>query len=119
MQVPLVEPSTEPSPALEPTEEQKRWWHKRRWLVLIAALVLCTLTTFLWLSGHKKTPAPGNLVSSSPTDTHGMLRLKGTTQAVRTRAIQAPLLAGDKEGTLTITNLRASRLECEAGRHPG
>jgi multidrug efflux pump subunit AcrA (membrane-fusion protein) len=115
MQVPLVEPSTEPSPALEPTEEQKGWWHKRRWLVLIVALLLCTLTTSLWLIRHKKTPASGNVISSSPTDTHEMLRLKGTTQAVRTRAIQAPLLAGDKEGTLTITNLRPAGSSVKQG----
>jgi HlyD family secretion protein len=115
MQVPLVEPSTEPSPALEPTTEPKGWWHKRRWLVLIAALVLCTLATSLWLSKHKKTPTSGSLLSSSPADTHGTLRLKGTTQAVRTRSIQAPLLAGDKEGTLTITNLRPAGSSVKQG----
>jgi multidrug efflux pump subunit AcrA (membrane-fusion protein) len=115
MQVPLVEPSTEPSPALEPTTEPKGWWHKRRWLVLIAALMLCTLATSLWLRERKKTPTSGSLPSSSPTDTHGTLRLKGTTQAVRTRAIQAPLLAGDKEGTLTITNLRPAGSSVKQG----
>ena len=83
--------------------------------VLVAALVLCILATSLWLNGHKKTPTSGSIVSSSPTDTHGVLRLKGTTQAVRTRAIQAPLLAGDKEGTLTITNLRAAGSSVKQG----
>jgi hypothetical protein len=28
MQAPLVEPDTEPSPALEPTREQQGWWHQ-------------------------------------------------------------------------------------------
>src|ERR1700733_170099 len=112
MQAPLVEPGTEPSPvpapALEPTREQQRWWRKRRWLALFAAIVLCALTTSLWLTGHNKAPASGSLTYSSPANTNGGVRLKGTTQAVRTRSIQAPLLAGEKEGTLTITNLRAA-----------
>ena len=115
MQAPLVEPGTEPSPALEPTREQQGWWHKKRWLVLIAAIVLCTLATFLWLTGHNKARGPGTLISSSPADTNGELRLKGTTQAVRTRSIQAPLLAGEKAGTLTITNLRAAGSSVKQG----
>jgi membrane fusion protein (multidrug efflux system) len=44
-----------------------------------------------------------------------VLRLKGTTQAVRTRSIQAPLLAGEKEGTLTITDLRAAGSSVKQG----
>jgi HlyD family secretion protein len=115
MQAPLVEPGTEPSPALEPTREQQGWWHKKRWLVLIAAIVLCTLATFLWLAGHNKAPVPGSQISSSPADINGELRLKGTTQAVRTRAIQAPLLAGEKAGTLTITNLRTAGSSVKQG----
>ena len=115
MQAPLVEPDTEPSPALEPTREQQGWWHQRRWLVLIAGIVLCTLATSLWLTGHKKAPASSSLISSSPTDSNGVLRLKGTTQAVRTRSIQAPLLAGEKEGTLTITDLRAAGSSVKQG----
>jgi hypothetical protein len=115
MQAPLVEPDTEPSSVLEPTGKQQDWWHKRRWLVPIAAIVLCSLATTLWLIRHKKAPAPHSLLSSSATDTHGVLRLKGTTQAVRTRSIQAPLLAGEKEGTLTITDLRAAGSSVKQG----
>ena len=115
MQAPLVEPGTEPSPTLEPTREQQGWWRKKRWPLLIAAIVLCALATLLWLTGHNKAPAPGRLISSSPADTNGELRLKGTTQAVRTRSIQAPLLAGEKAGTLTITNLRAAGSSVKQG----
>jgi multidrug resistance efflux pump len=43
------------------------------------------------------------------------LRFKGTTQAVRTRAIQAPLLAGATEGVLTITSLRAAGSSVKQG----
>src|ERR1700761_7492045 len=105
MQAPLVERGTEPTPALEPTREQQGWWHKKRWRLLIAAISLCIVATFLWLARHNKTTLPASLRSSSPVDSSGELRLKGTTQAVHTRSIQAPLLAGEKEGTLTITNL--------------
>ena len=115
MQAPLVEPGTEPSPVLEPTREQPPWWRKRRWLILLAVIALCTLTTSLWLTGHKKAPASGILKSSSPTETTGGLRLKGTTQAVRMRSIQAPLLAGEKEGTLTITNMRPAGSSVKQG----
>jgi HlyD family secretion protein len=115
MRAPLVEPDTEPSPALEPIREQQDWWRERRWLVLIAAIVLCTLATTLWLTRHKKAPASNSPLSSSPTETNGVLRLKGTTQAIRTRSIQAPLLAGEKEGTLTITDLRAAGSSVKQG----
>jgi HlyD family secretion protein len=115
MPAPLVEPDTEPSSTLEPATKQQHWWRKRRWLVLIAAIVFCILATTLWLTGHKKAPASYNSLSSSPAGANGVLRLKGTTQAVRTRAIQAPLLAGEKEGTLTITDLRAAGSSIKQG----
>jgi HlyD family secretion protein len=115
MQAPLVEPATEPSSVLEPTSQQQSWWHKRRWLVLIGAIVLCILATTLWLTRHKKAPAAHSPLSSSPAETNGVLRLKGTTQAVRTRSIQAPLLAGEKEGTLTITDLRLAGSSVKQG----
>jgi hypothetical protein len=117
MQVPLVEPGTESSvasgPIPPPSREQEGWWLKRRWQLLIAALVCCALATSLWLSRRGKTPATYS--SSSPASPGGVLRLKGTTQAVRSRSIQAPLLAGDKEGTLTITNLRAAGSSVKQG----
>lgn len=115
MQAPLVEPGTEPTPALEPAAQQQRRWRSRRWLLLFVAIVFATLATFLWLRGHKKTPAPGSLLSSPPVEADRVLRLTGATQAARTRSIQAPLLAGDKEGTLTITNLRPAGASVKQG----
>ena len=53
MQVPLVEPGTEPSPALEPALAPPGATgprHNKRWLVLIIAIVLCTLAASLWLT---------------------------------------------------------------------
>jgi multidrug resistance efflux pump len=43
------------------------------------------------------------------------LRLKGTTEAVQARSIQAPLLAGQKVGSLTITRLARSGTRVKQG----
>jgi biotin carboxyl carrier protein len=106
MQVPLVEPGAEPAVAPEPALEEKGWWRNRRWQVLIAVLLCCALAASLWLTRRSK--PPGIHTSSTAIYPRGTLRLKGTTQAVRSRAIQAPIIAGDKEETLTITNLRTA-----------
>jgi HlyD family secretion protein len=113
MQVPLVEPGTEPSVAPEPALKEKGWWRNKRWQFLIAVLACCALATALWLSRRTKTP--GTYRASSASYASGALRLKGTTQAIRSRSIQAPLLAGDKAGTLTITNLRTAGSSVKQG----
>jgi len=56
-------------------------------------------------------PSPISL-STGPSNT---LRLKGSTSAVETRSIQAPLLAGQQVGTLTITKLIASGTHVRKG----
>ena len=53
--------------------------------------------------------------SSSTATPNATLRLKGTTAAVEARAIQAPLLAGQQVGTLTITKLVASGTHVKKG----
>jgi multidrug efflux pump subunit AcrA (membrane-fusion protein) len=116
MQSPLAEPGTESTTTVtdqlpEPQPNSRgSWWRSRPWLVAMVALVAAALTTLLWLNGRNRLPtrvAP-SASSHNSAETGGMLRLKGTTQAVRTHSIQAPLLAGEKEGTLTITNMRAA-----------
>jgi multidrug resistance efflux pump len=62
----------------------------------------------LFLVGiKKKTRSSGSDSQSSsiPTDPSRILRLRGTTEAVQTRAILAPLLSGQQVGTLTVTSL--------------
>ncbi len=114
MQAPLVEPGTETTPALEPTPEQQGWLHRRKWLLLLVAIVVGALTTFLWLHGHRGRPTPSSTAASS-VNTYRTLRLTGTTQAARMRSIQAPTLAGDKEGTLTITDMRPAGSSVKQG----
>jgi HlyD family secretion protein len=114
MQAPLVEPGTETTPALEPTPEQQGWLHRRRWLLLLVAIVVGALATLLWLRGHKGPPTQSSTAPSS-VNAYRTLRLTGTTQAARTRSIQAPMLAGDKEGTLTITDMRLAGSSVKQG----
>jgi len=125
MQSPLAEPDTaatpapdrqgEPSPNALPESEQ-RWWRKPVWLGLTVAIVFAALAALLW-SGRAKGPATSNTLATTSTtaQTLGTLRLKGTTQAARTRSIQAPVLAGDKEGTLTITSMQRAGASVKRG----
>jgi HlyD family secretion protein len=62
---------------------------------------------FLLAGIKRKTPLRGKGAQpvSSQADPSRVLRLNGATEAVQTRAILAPLLAGQQVGTLTITRL--------------
>jgi len=104
MQTPLVEPGTEIAPA--PAAKPPARWRRSRLLLLIIAIVAAALATSLWM--RQKAPVPGTVRYSAPVNGSTPLRLTGTTQATHTRSIQAPVLAGDKEGTLTITSLRTA-----------
>jgi multidrug resistance efflux pump len=63
--------------------------------------------TFLLLGLKTKTQSSGSGSQASRSHIHSSptLRLKGTTEAVQSRAILAPLLAGQQVSTLTITKL--------------
>jgi HlyD family secretion protein len=76
-----------------------------RGLMLLGAIVVAILSLWL-LKGHKPVGATRAMPSTGgDSPAAASFRLKGTTQAVETRAILAPLLAGAQEGTLTITRL--------------
>jgi len=62
-------------------------------------------------SSAKKTPSP----STANLSASGSLRLKGTTEAVRMRAILAPVLAGQFVATLTVTRLTTSGTNVKRG----
>ena len=124
MQSPLAEPGTEPSSppdqVVNPSRDLRRdsdksWWRQRLWQWIAAVVFLGGLAILVWLAFTKKTAAPENATTTSQAEAAGVLRLKGTTQAVRARAILAPLLAGAKEGTLTITSLRAAGASVKQG----
>src|SRR6202047_1779876 len=77
---------------------------KGRILTAVAGLVVGIV---LFVGIRVKTPSVKNaaLPPHAPADVSRTLRLKGTTEAVQTRAVLAPLLAGQQVGTLTITRL--------------
>jgi multidrug resistance efflux pump len=75
----------------------------------VAGIVLCVAIaaglTILLVSRHA-TPAGNGLANTSgPAGGNEVLRLKGMTEAVEKRAIQTPLLAGERSGTLTVIKL--------------
>ena len=118
MQSPLADPVTETSPAGGPAPAPDTGAihrPRRAWLCLLFAILLAAFASFLWLSAPRQSPVDRALPIKNAPETAGVLRLKGTTQAVNTHAVQAPVLAGDKEGTLTITRLRTAGSSIHAG----
>ena len=75
--------------------------------MLVVAMVALVVGTLLLAGVERKTRSSesGSQASSAHTDSGRTLRLNGTTEAVQSRAILAPLLAGEQVGTLTITKL--------------
>ncbi|HTS05215.1 MAG TPA: efflux RND transporter periplasmic adaptor subunit [Candidatus Eisenbacteria bacterium] len=75
----------------------------RRWIWAAAAVALAALVLALALElRHASTTKVAQTFTS---DSLQIVRLKGTTEAVQSRAILAPLLAGQHIGTLTIVHL--------------
>jgi multidrug efflux pump subunit AcrA (membrane-fusion protein) len=70
-------------------------------------LLAACLALVLYLTASKKSGPASNPSQTSLGTGHGasVLRLKGTTEAVQSRAILAPMLAGQQMNTLTITKL--------------
>jgi multidrug resistance efflux pump len=82
-------------------------WSKGRVSLLVAfACVACVVAAILVIKKkHSHVPAIPTQASAAEVEGSRGLRLKGTTQAVESRAILAPTLSGEKFGTLTIVKL--------------
>ena len=91
----------------------------RRWRgVFVAGVVVLVIGTLLLVGIRRKTRSSGigsQSLSAAQTPSNRVLRLKGTTEAVQSRAILAPLLAGEQVGTLTITGLARSGSRVKQG----
>jgi len=74
-------------------------------VLVVIALIVGTLVLVGTKAGKKQSSGSGGQSSSLHADSSRTLRLKGTTEAVESRAILAPLLAGQSVGTLTITKI--------------
>lgn len=99
--VPEVEmPTAEgpPDSSLQPPG-RSRWW-------LIGIAVAAVLGILLFINLRSKAPSlHGAVPGAGAANPGATLRLKGTTEAVQSRAILAPVLEGQQVSTLTITKL--------------
>jgi HlyD family secretion protein len=76
--------------------------HRLRWLIAVA-LVLLLLASALFLRPRK---SASRTAANTVAENGGqILRLKGTTEAVESRAILAPVISGQQVGALTIIHL--------------
>jgi HlyD family secretion protein len=69
----------------------------------------------LVLALRSRHAAPSQLAQSISIDSGQVLRLKGTTEAVQSRSLLAPVLAGQQVPTLTIIRLAAGGVRVKAG----
>src|SRR5437879_53288 len=92
----------------ETQPEQQRgsglWLKLRAWFIVAAmAAVLCVI--LLVATRSKRAALRTVAQSSNLTNLNPFLRLKGTTEAVQSRAVLAPLLAAQQVSTLTVSRL--------------
>lgn len=78
----------------------------RAWLRAgLIGVALVVIAAVLFVATRNKPPAASSQSSPTALVPGQVLRLKGSTEAVQSRAILAPTLAGQQEGTLTIIRL--------------
>jgi biotin carboxyl carrier protein len=85
----------------------------RGWIVIAATAL--ALGIVLLAAIRSKTPTLGKSPKSVSVIATQVLRLKGTTEAVQSRSILAPLLAGQQVPTLTIIRLTAAGTRVKQG----
>jgi HlyD family secretion protein len=108
-----IDPGIQPEPA---NDDKTRPRKLRGWLIglAVATVVLLLIIRTLTMQTHQT--APTNQTAQSAVSAGGqVLRLKGTTEAVQSRAILAPLLSGQSVPTLTIIHLTAAGTRVRRG----
>jgi HlyD family secretion protein len=110
-----IAPSQTPAETVETSTA--RWNHSPRLLwALIAALLLGAVWGLFAIKRRLHTPVRSAVPALAMTSDRPFgLRLNGKTEAVRSRAILAPLVAGQQVGTLTIVKLIASGSRVKQG----
>jgi HlyD family secretion protein len=113
-----VEPAREPQKAID-SAARPRWGKPQRILLVasLAALLLAAASVVFYLRAKNGNKSEGvsSLSHPSQTSTQNVLRLRGMTAAVEARSIQAPLIAGQQVGTLTLTKLVPSGTRVKRG----
>ena len=92
--------------------------YRVRWLLIMLTLLLAVvgIVIFKTVGRHRNTTGVSPVRSSIETaNSAGILRLNGKTEAVRSRAVLAPMLAGQQVGTLTIVKLIPSGSRAKQG----
>ncbi len=98
-------------------KEEKDKRAARGWLrpgLAIAGFV-AVLAMMLLMATRHRASGPASLTTSPAHAPGQLLRLKGTTEAVESRAILAPLLAGQQVGTLTIIRMAPAGTKVKQG----
>ena len=116
-----VSPEYSPSPKQNgtpprsaPSDERSTRLLRASLIAVVAALIVGVL---LLAAFHRETPSTQKM-AQSPTanfQSRPTLRLKGSTEAVRMRAILAPVLSGEFVATLTITELTPAGMKVKQG----
>lgn len=89
-------------------------WTLRAWLIVV--VLALPLGIILRVSTRSRGPTVREIAhSSSHENLNPILRLKGTTEAVQSRAVLAPLLAGQQVSTLTIIRLAPAGARVKPG----
>jgi HlyD family secretion protein len=103
-------------PGIQPEQPQgdgARPGRVRGWIVVAAVALVLGLV--LLVATRSKTPTIEKSAKSASVIPTQVLRLKGTTEAVQSRAILAPLLAGQQVPTLTIVQLTPAGTRVKQG----
>jgi HlyD family secretion protein len=105
---------SETAPADSESRSHPGWLKGAVWIGLAAALVVFAILIFR-TKGTSRGDGAGTQPAAAQMGAPQTLRLKGMTAAVAARSIQAPQLAGQQLGSLTITKLIPSGTRVKQG----
>jgi len=100
-----------PGALQEPEPDQLS--RRRVWIIAVAVVLVLAVGLVLLL--RSRTPSATRVTQPVTGNSAHVLRLKGTTEAVQSRGILAPVLAGQQVPTLTIIHLAASGTRVKPG----
>jgi multidrug efflux pump subunit AcrA (membrane-fusion protein) len=106
----LGEPEQSTEPSTDKHARPARW---RRWVAISAVVIVAAMV--VWIRTREKIQTISSAARSATSIPTQVLRLKGTTEAVQSRAILAPLLAGQQVPTLTIIRLTPAGTRVKQG----
>ncbi|MGB9146184.1 MAG: HlyD family efflux transporter periplasmic adaptor subunit [Acidobacteriaceae bacterium] len=109
----MTEPA--PVPPSHPETAPKRSPRRIAYQGLVVVAALAAILFILRFAHRSRSSTKSSASSANPEQSIGALRLTGKTEAVESRSILAPLLAGQQVGTLTITWLVPSGTRVKRG----